>query len=215
MLVATVFDIFVARVAVDGQLVYRPPCTAGRHVFTHLYTPCAYVACILPRTRATMGVPWTPLYCCRETRCPSVLQQPKIVDVGGSVVAAVLRLLPGSRITLISPMFWCSPSSRFWECTVLPPETKEGRCRLGWSLSTGSLQGPVGYDKSSYGYRDIAGSKVCWCWTVGVGVLLLQVHVAMIDAILMQSVALWLMATFILRMREGIIARAGGGEIRV
>lgn len=49
---------------------------------------------------------------------------------------------------------------RYWECTILPPETKEGHCRLGWSLSTGSLQGPVGYDKSSYAYRDIAGSKV-------------------------------------------------------
>ncbi|CAN0317253.1 unnamed protein product, partial [Hapterophycus canaliculatus] len=48
----------------------------------------------------------------------------------------------------------------YWECTVLPPETKEGHCRLGWSLPTGSLQAPVGYDKSSYAYRDIAGSKV-------------------------------------------------------
>lgn len=48
---------------------------------------------------------------------------------------------------------------RYWECTVLQPETKEGHCRLGWSLATGSLQGPVGYDKSSYAYRDIAGSK--------------------------------------------------------
>ena len=43
---------------------------------------------------------------------------------------------------------------------MLPPETREGHCRLGWSLSTGSLQAPVGYDKSSYAYRDIAGSKV-------------------------------------------------------
>lgn len=51
-------------------------------------------------------------------------------------------------------------SIRYWECTVLPPETREGHCRLGWSLPTGSLQAPVGYDKSSYAYRDIAGSKV-------------------------------------------------------
>lgn len=43
---------------------------------------------------------------------------------------------------------------------MLPPETREGHCRLGWSLSPGSLQGPVGYDKFSYAYRDIAGSKV-------------------------------------------------------
>ncbi|CAB1104199.1 unnamed protein product [Ectocarpus sp. CCAP 1310/34] len=48
----------------------------------------------------------------------------------------------------------------YWECTVLPPETTEGHCRLGWSLPAGKLQGPVGYDKFSYAYRDIAGSKV-------------------------------------------------------
>ncbi|CAN0036101.1 unnamed protein product [Pylaiella littoralis] len=48
----------------------------------------------------------------------------------------------------------------YWECTVLRPVTKDGHCRLGWSLPTGSLQGPVGYDKSSYAYRDTAGSKV-------------------------------------------------------
>lgn len=48
----------------------------------------------------------------------------------------------------------------YWECTVLSPETKEGHCRLGWSRRTGSLQAPVGYDKSSFAYRDIAGSKV-------------------------------------------------------
>lgn len=65
--------------------------------------------------------------------------------------------------------------NRYWECTVLPPHTKEGHCRLGWSLSTGSLQGPVGYDKSSYAYRDIAGSKVGWglqrsrCWEIPEG----------------------------------------------
>ncbi|CAM9910014.1 unnamed protein product, partial [Sphacelaria rigidula] len=48
----------------------------------------------------------------------------------------------------------------YWECTVLPPETPQGHCRLGWSRRTGSLQAPVGYDKYSYAYRDIAGSKV-------------------------------------------------------
>ncbi|CBN77514.1 conserved unknown protein [Ectocarpus siliculosus] len=48
----------------------------------------------------------------------------------------------------------------YWECAVLPPETTEGHCRLGWSLPAGKLQGPVGYDKFSYAYRDIAGSKV-------------------------------------------------------
>jgi len=32
--------------------------------------------------------------------------------------------------------------------------------RLGWSMRTGDLQAPVGYDKWSYGIRDIQGSKI-------------------------------------------------------
>ncbi len=32
--------------------------------------------------------------------------------------------------------------------------------RLGWSMRTGDLQAPVGYDKWSYGIRDIEGSKI-------------------------------------------------------
>jgi Set1/Ash2 histone methyltransferase complex subunit ASH2 len=32
--------------------------------------------------------------------------------------------------------------------------------RLGWSMRTGDLQAPVGYDKWSYGVRDIGGSKI-------------------------------------------------------
>ena len=32
--------------------------------------------------------------------------------------------------------------------------------RLGWSMRTGDLQAPVGYDRWSYGIRDIEGSKV-------------------------------------------------------
>jgi len=32
--------------------------------------------------------------------------------------------------------------------------------RLGWSMRTGDLQAPVGYDKWSYGVRDIHGSKI-------------------------------------------------------
>ena len=32
--------------------------------------------------------------------------------------------------------------------------------RLGWSMRTGDLQAPVGYDKWSYGIRDIGGSKI-------------------------------------------------------
>ncbi|KAK9125216.1 hypothetical protein Scep_014062 [Stephania cephalantha] len=35
-----------------------------------------------------------------------------------------------------------------------------GHTRLGWSTEKGDLQAPVGYDGSSFGYRDIDGSKV-------------------------------------------------------
>ena len=53
----------------------------------------------------------------------------------------------------------------FWEAQILPTTTvsEEGEAphvRLGWSTRMGELQAPVGYDKHSYGYRDMAGSKV-------------------------------------------------------
>jgi len=35
-----------------------------------------------------------------------------------------------------------------------------GHLRLGWSMRTGDLQAPVGFDKWSYGLRDIGGSKI-------------------------------------------------------
>lgn len=35
-----------------------------------------------------------------------------------------------------------------------------GHLRIGWSMRTGELQAPVGYDKWSYGIRDISGSKI-------------------------------------------------------
>lgn len=35
-----------------------------------------------------------------------------------------------------------------------------GHVRIGWSMRTGDLQAPVGYDKWSYALRDIKGSKV-------------------------------------------------------
>ncbi|KAL6564770.1 hypothetical protein OROMI_016220 [Orobanche minor] len=35
-----------------------------------------------------------------------------------------------------------------------------GHTRLGWSTEKGELQAPVGYDCSSFGYRDIDGNKV-------------------------------------------------------
>ncbi|KAK9135317.1 hypothetical protein Syun_014647 [Stephania yunnanensis] len=37
---------------------------------------------------------------------------------------------------------------------------ESGHTRLGWSTEKGDLQAPVGYDGSSFGYRDIDGSKV-------------------------------------------------------
>ena len=35
-----------------------------------------------------------------------------------------------------------------------------GHLRLGWSMRTGDLQAPVGYDRWSYGFRDILGSRI-------------------------------------------------------
>jgi Set1/Ash2 histone methyltransferase complex subunit ASH2 len=39
-------------------------------------------------------------------------------------------------------------------------ENVGGHTRIGWSMRLGDLQAPVGYDKWSYGYRDIQGSRV-------------------------------------------------------
>jgi len=35
-----------------------------------------------------------------------------------------------------------------------------GHVRIGWSMRTGDLQAPVGYDRWSYGFRDILGSRL-------------------------------------------------------
>lgn len=50
----------------------------------------------------------------------------------------------------------------FWEAEILPsdPPNEQAHIRLGWSTRLGELQAPVGYDKHSYAYRDINGSKV-------------------------------------------------------
>jgi len=37
---------------------------------------------------------------------------------------------------------------------------ESGHTRLGWSTEKGDLQGPVGYDGNSFGYRDSDGSKI-------------------------------------------------------
>ena len=41
----------------------------------------------------------------------------------------------------------------------IPACTGDTHVRIGWSTRQGELQGPVGFDKWSYGYRDINGSK--------------------------------------------------------
>mmetsp|Transcript_26571 Transcript_26571/g.44935 ORF Transcript_26571/g.44935 Transcript_26571/m.44935 type:complete len:354 (+) Transcript_26571:89-1150(+) len=54
----------------------------------------------------------------------------------------------------------------YWECEILPPPSDGDdtgltpHVRVGWSTRFGELRGPVGYDKHSFGYRDVAGSKV-------------------------------------------------------
>lgn len=42
--------------------------------------------------------------------------------------------------------------------SITPSLSVGGHVRLGWSMRTGDLQGPVGYDKWSYGIRDQGGS---------------------------------------------------------
>ena len=48
----------------------------------------------------------------------------------------------------------------YWEIEILPHRSPNAAVRIGWSQRQGELQGPVGYDKFSFGYRDIGGSKV-------------------------------------------------------
>jgi hypothetical protein len=53
--------------------------------------------------------------------------------------------------------------SYFWEVQVLEPLGPDAHVRLGWSTRLGELQSFVGYDKYSYGYRDVDGSKCHQC----------------------------------------------------
>ena len=43
---------------------------------------------------------------------------------------------------------------------MLPPVGGEGHVRVGWAAVTGELQGPVGYDRWSFGFRDLSGARV-------------------------------------------------------
>jgi hypothetical protein len=51
-----------------------------------------------------------------------------------------------------------SSKRRKVEENVNSPPQVGGHVRIGWSMRTGDLQAPVGYDKWSYGIRDIDGS---------------------------------------------------------
>jgi Set1/Ash2 histone methyltransferase complex subunit ASH2 len=48
----------------------------------------------------------------------------------------------------------------YWECIIMPNGDTNAHYRIGWSTRFGELQAPVGYDKYSFGYRDIQGSKI-------------------------------------------------------
>lgn len=48
----------------------------------------------------------------------------------------------------------------YWECQILPSDDPNAHVRVGWSTEKGELQAPVGYDKFSFAYRDLGGSKV-------------------------------------------------------
>jgi Set1/Ash2 histone methyltransferase complex subunit ASH2 len=49
--------------------------------------------------------------------------------------------------------------SYYFEVEVNEPKGVDAHVRLGWSTRQGSLQAPCGYDKWSYGYRDVAGKE--------------------------------------------------------
>ncbi|CAM9831200.1 unnamed protein product, partial [Chrysoparadoxa australica] len=49
----------------------------------------------------------------------------------------------------------------YWEAEMLRTDSsQEGHCRIGWASNLAALQAPCGYDKHSYAYRNLGGSKV-------------------------------------------------------
>ena len=46
----------------------------------------------------------------------------------------------------------------YWECMISSTSDPGSHVRLGWSIRQGDLQAPVGYDRFSFGYRDISGN---------------------------------------------------------
>ena len=51
----------------------------------------------------------------------------------------------------------CHDGSYYWEALILRPLSTDAHTRLGWSLRQGELQGPIGFDKFGFGYRDVNG----------------------------------------------------------
>jgi Set1/Ash2 histone methyltransferase complex subunit ASH2 len=68
-----------------------------------------------------------------------------------------------SASSSVDPPATASASSSASQQQQQPPGKRArvgGHVRLGWSMRTGELQAPVGYDKWSYAIRDIGGSLV-------------------------------------------------------
>lgn len=45
----------------------------------------------------------------------------------------------------------------YWEAVIRKPESENAHVRVGWSTRQGELQAAVGFDRFSFGYRDIGG----------------------------------------------------------
>lgn len=85
-----------------------------------------------------------------------VLPGPKATEILKSLPPNA-RLGPGLREQLQKNIEWekessTSNSAEVSSLTITPPPKVGGHVRVGWSMRTGDLQAPVGYDKWSYGY---------------------------------------------------------------
>ena len=48
----------------------------------------------------------------------------------------------------------------YWECEILEGKGHDSHVRVGWSTQKLDVQGPVGFDKNSFAYRDINGNAL-------------------------------------------------------
>lgn len=54
-----------------------------------------------------------------------------------------------------------SAGTYYYEASMLETKNKEeGHVRLGWARAEADIDGPVGFDEYSFGYRDVKGSSV-------------------------------------------------------